>query len=81
MKYSKLILFSVSPFQPPLLLAAAAAAASSSGPSGVTICSAMQNAASNSLANQSNQYLLTRFMQPVLDEYDLAELERSRYHR
>lgn len=80
----------------PLLLAASAAAASNSanigsGANGMVafgananagIGSTLQNpAASSSTSNQSNQHLLARFMQPTLDEYDLAQLDRSRADR
>lgn len=81
----------------PLLLAASAAAAAGNpgvGSSGSTmigfgsgananIVSTMQSqaAASAAAANQSNQHLLTRFMQPTLDESDLVQLDRSRSER
>lgn len=42
--------------------------------------STMQQTA-NSAFNQNNQFLLNRFMQPTLDESDLAQLDRNRAER
>lgn len=78
----------------PLLLAATAAASSNNAAAGsnasamigfgssanANIVSSIQNQAASS-STQSNQHMLMRFMQPTLDESDLAQLDRNRTER
>lgn len=82
---------------PLLLAAAAAASSAAAGgvvaggnSNGIVGFGANNNIVLSSLQNQSHptpnqinqsQFLLTRFMQPTLDDSDLAQLERSRAER
>lgn len=76
----------------PLLMAAAAAATNSSssgagsniigfGTSTNSLLSGLQQQQTAPNTTNQSQYLLTRFMQPTLDDSEVAQLERSRADR